>query len=117
MVKRTPTSPFLLIPIFYFVRTDPETGYKLLENLSDVFQTALTAGEFVSLADELRYVRAYLTLEQARLEERLQVDWDVDESIVSHWQVPTLILQPIVENAIKHGISPKAEGGVVKIAV
>ncbi|MEM7113464.1 MAG: histidine kinase [Chloroflexota bacterium] len=103
--------------ILYFVRTNPDTGYKLLENLSELFQNALTAGEFVLLADELRYVRAYLALEQARLEDRLQVEWSVDESIVSRWHVPTLILQPIVENGVKHGIAPQPNGGTLHITI
>jgi sensor histidine kinase YesM len=78
----------------------------------------------VSLQDELDYVEAYLALEKARFDERLQIQWSIQQtqganqptSILDH-PVPTLILQPIVENAIVHGIAPKTEGGKVSISI
>jgi sensor histidine kinase YesM len=103
--------------IRYFVRTDPETARGLLLNLSEVFQRALRAGEFVSLQDELRYAEAYLALEKARFDERLHIEWSIPNTDLFDHLVPTLILQPIVENAIVHGIAPLAEGGMVKITI
>ena len=100
--------------IRYFVRTDPETARRLLLNLSEVFQRALRSGEFVPLRDELSYVKSYLALEKARLDERLQVEWIVPgEDHLDH-PVPTLILQPIVENAVVHGIATESGGGTVR---
>jgi signal transduction histidine kinase len=106
--------------IRYFVRIDPEAARRLLLNLSEVFQRALRSGEFVPLQDELSYVEAYLALEQARLDRRLRVEWlppveALRKSPLREQLVPTLILQPIVENAIVHGVSKKPEGGTVRI--
>lgn len=118
--------------IRYFVRTDAEAARRLLLNLSEVFQRALRSGEFVPLRDELSYVEAYLALEGARLGERLRVEWVLEphehsqdggqsgqagESGLMDHQVPTLILQPIVENAIRHGVAKRPEGGSVRITV
>ena len=107
--------------IRYFVRTDPDTARRLLLNLSEVFQRALRSGEFVSLKDELSYVEAYLALEQARLDERLQVEWLLPRDEKGHLAlpedqpVPTLILQPIVENAVRHGVAKRTGGGRVRV--
>jgi signal transduction histidine kinase len=103
--------------IRYFVRTDPETARKLLLNLSEIFQRALRAGEFVALRDELSYVEAYLALEEARLGERLRVAWSIPDETCMEALVPTLILQPVVENAVVHGIAVRPESGTVSIAV
>jgi LytS/YehU family sensor histidine kinase len=103
--------------IRYFVRTDPETARRLLLNLSEIFQRALRSGEFVPLRDELSYVEAYLALEKARLGDRLNVEWAIETETWLDHPVPTLILQPIVENAVIHGIARKPEGGTVRITI
>jgi signal transduction histidine kinase len=104
--------------IRFFVRTDAETARRLLLNLSQVFQSALKSGDFVPLRAEIDTVKAYLALEQARLEERLQVTWSFDEdSPLLECLVPTLILQPIVENAVVHGLAPKPGGGALTIRI
>ncbi len=103
--------------IRYFVRTDPETARRLLLHLSEVFQSALRSGEFVPLQDELSYVESYLALEKARLDERLRIDWIIRAQQHLDHPVPTLILQPIVENAVIHGIAPKPDGGTVRITI
>jgi signal transduction histidine kinase len=103
--------------IRYFVRTEPESARRLLLHLSEVFQRALRSGDFVSLRDELGYVKSYLALEKARLDERLQVEWDARVEDHLDQLVPTLILQPIVENAVVHGIATKSEGGTVHITI
>jgi LytS/YehU family sensor histidine kinase len=108
--------------IRYFVRTEPDAARRLLLNLSEVFQRALRSGEFVTLRDELSYVEAYLSLEKARLDQRLEVVWSppleqLAESPLAEGRVPTLILQPIVENAVVHGVAQKPEGGVLRIHV
>ncbi len=103
--------------IHHLVRTQPETARNLLLDLSDLFQHTLRAGDFVPLSRELEHVRAYLALEQARLTKRLNVMWAILAEDKLETPVPTLILQPIVENAIVHGIAPKPEGGTVSILV
>jgi signal transduction histidine kinase len=103
--------------IRYFIRTDPSQARDLLTSLSELFQRALSAGEFVPLREEISHVEAYLSLEQARLDERLQVIWTNLARGALEAPIPTLILQPLVENAVIHGISPKPEGGVIHIVV
>ena len=103
--------------IRYFVRTDPSTARRLLLSLSEVFQKALRSGELVALRDELSYVEAYLELEQARLGGRLTVHWQLPNAKLLETPVPTLILQPIVENAVIHGISKRTQGGQVSIRI
>ena len=103
--------------IRYFIRTEPQTARELLANLSEIFRRALYAGEFVTLADEILNIKAYLALEKARLDERLQIVWNVEQEIDSDMMIPTLILQPIVENAIIHGIAPQPEGGTLHITI
>lgn len=112
--------------IRYMIRTDPETARRLLLNLSEIFQRTLRSGEFVPLRDELSYVEAYLSLEKARLNERLRVVWGgvlqpeaplQTETPLLDQPVPTLTLQPLVENAVIHGIGKKKEGGTVTITV
>ena len=109
--------------IRYFVRTDSEAARRLLLDLSEVFQRALRSGEFVPLQDEMSYVQAYLSLEQARLGDRLQVEWlwngeaeEGEDESLREQPVPTLILQPIVENAVLHGIAKKTGGGMVRVS-
>jgi hypothetical protein len=97
--------------IHHLVRTQPETARSLL------LEHTLRAGDFVPLRQELEHVRAYLALEQARLTKRLNVMWAVLAEDKLDTPVPTLILQPIIENAIVHGIAPKSEGGTVSILV
>ena len=103
--------------IRYFVRTDPEAARHLLLNLSAVFRRALGAGEFVTLSDELEHVRASLALEKARLGERLRVVWDIRAGEWLEQRVPALILQPVVENAIIHGVAQRPQGGTVRITI
>ena len=103
--------------IRYFVRTDPEEARQLLLRLSEVFQRVLHSGEFVSLADEIAYAEAYLALEQARMGERLRVEWIRPEGELLEVQVPALVLEPLVENAVVHGLAPKPEGGTLRVVV
>lgn len=101
--------------IRYFIRTDPDKARTLLTRLSQIFQRVLHAGETIPLRDEIETVEAYLELESARLEERLNVIWtNLAESSLDA-PVPSLILQPIVENAVVHGIAPKPDGGTIHI--
>jgi two-component system LytT family sensor kinase len=84
-------------------------------NLADIFRYFLeTRKTMVPLAEEMRIVRAYLDIERLRLGDKLQVDIDVAPE-AEQVSIPILSVQPLVENAIKHGIAPLAEGGRVSI--
>ncbi|MFM8392653.1 MAG: sensor histidine kinase, partial [Acidobacteriota bacterium] len=72
------------------------------------------AGELVTLGDEIELIESYLAVERARFEERLRVEIDVPPALLKV-RLPALLLQPLVENAIKHGISPSRRGGALRI--
>lgn len=103
--------------IRYFVRTQPDKARDLLLSLSEIFQRSLKSGDFVTLKEELAYVEAYLALEKARLDERLNIQWVLPDERVLELMVPTLILQPLVENAVIHGVAKKTEGGTLSITI
>lgn len=97
------------------VRVDPERAESVLEDLAELFRTALAeAGTSVSLAEEIELARRYLAIEQVRFGARLVVQWQVDARVGSA-QVPPLVLQPLVENAVRHGIESAPEGGTVVV--
>jgi two-component system LytT family sensor kinase len=96
-------------------RTDPEEARRLLVRLSDFFRYSIRQdGHFADFAQEYFFVRTYLALEQARYGESLNVRFDVDPQVLSV-QVPVLTIQPLIENAVKHGLSEKVGGGTVSL--
>src|SRR3569832_698880 len=98
------------------VHEDPARAEAILEDLSDLFRHALMdSGESVTLADEIALARRYLDIEQVRFGERLQVEWSLDPQ-AGRARVPPLLLQPLVENAVKHGVEPSATGAQVKVS-
>ncbi len=98
-----------------FVRTDPERARDLLMEFADFTRYSLRRhGDFTTLADELRSIEQYLLLEQARYGERLRVVLRVAPEVLPV-QVPFLSLQPLVENAVKHGLEERAEGGTITV--
>lgn len=98
------------------VRHDPARAEAVLEDLADLFRHALAEpGESVTLSEEVALARRYLDIEQVRFGERLQVEWALDP-MAGGAKVPPLVLQPLVENAVKHGVEPSAEGAQVRIA-
>ncbi len=98
------------------VRRDPARAEAMLEDLSDLFRHALIdQGESVTLAEEVTLARRYLAIEQVRFGERLRVEWSLDERAGSA-RVPPLFLQPLVENAVKHGVEPSDTGAQLKIS-
>lgn len=95
-------------------RSDSDKARELLIHLSNFFRKNLrTNKEFVPLEQEIEHVNAYLAIEQARFGDRLKVKYEIDHKIKVY--LPPLILQPLVENAVKHGLLPKEEGGTVII--
>jgi len=101
--------------IGYLMRAAPDRAFGTLLDLTRLLRAVLKrSGDFVTLGQELELVRAYLAIESARFEDRLRTVIDVPPALLA-WQVPPLVLQPLVENAIKHGITLRAEGGEVSV--
>jgi len=99
--------------IVSFCRTEPETARTLLLNLSDVLRASfVNDGEYITLSKELDHVEAYLAIERARFGSRLNVEYDLKSA---DFALPPLVLQPLVENAIRHGIMPVPHGGTLRI--
>lgn len=97
-----------------FCRTKPDRARELLINLSTYFRNTLQCTDnFIRLHDELKHIHAYLELEKARFEDKLQIIITIPEDI--DCILPQFIIQPLVENAIKHGILPTEHGGVILI--
>ena len=89
---------------------------KTLLNLADIFRYSLSSKQqLVSLADEIDIVEAYLQIERLRLADRLTTRIEIDEGVRFN-RVPALSIQPLVENAVKHGVSRKADGGEVRVS-
>ena len=99
------------------IYSDRDAADAMLARLADFLRLTIDSGDeqLVPLRRELDFVRRYLDIEQIRLESRLRVQYDVAAE-ASDAQVPTLILQPLVENAIRHGVAPREEGGTIVIA-
>ncbi|HEY5994898.1 MAG TPA: histidine kinase [Gallionellaceae bacterium] len=97
------------------VRADPKRAETALEDMSDLFRMAMAhVDKLVPLKSEVDLARRYLALEQMRLGERLRVNWNTTD-LPDEAMVPPLILQPLLENAVYHGIEPLAEGGEIDI--
>lgn len=101
--------------IISYTRTDPQTASCLLVKLAEFFRKNIspTAAK-VPLSVELEHCEAYIAIEKARFEERLSIVYEIDDAALS-CNVPSLILQPLVENGVRHGILPKEGGGVIHI--
>ena len=100
------------------VRSDPVTAERAVEDLSELFRAALGAGQGEStLAEEIHLAERYLAIEALRLGERLRVDWQVAADAPGGLRMPRLVLQPLLENAVLHGIAPLAEGGEISIRI
>ncbi len=98
------------------VRAEPERAERLLEDLSELFRHALAeTQDAVPLWRELALAEHYLAIEQVRFGERLKVEWSLDEN-AAQARLPPLILQPLVENAVKHGVEPSPNGAVLRIS-
>jgi len=98
------------------VRAEPAKAETLLEDLSDLFRHALVdQGASVTLADEIALAQRYLAIEKVRFGDRLRLQWDLDPE-ADGARLPPLLLQPLVENAVLHGVEPSAAGAEVKIS-
>ncbi|NNE64306.1 MAG: histidine kinase [Gammaproteobacteria bacterium] len=95
---------------------EPDLAEQSIENLSDLFRASLAAEASVSLEQELTLTRSYIELESLRLGDRLKIDWQIP-SPLPKLNLPALTLQPLVENAIYHGIEPIYQGGTIQIRI
>jgi two-component system, LytTR family, sensor histidine kinase AlgZ len=103
--------------VLSLIRSEPKRAEEALEDLAELFRALMQDNRRLStLADELALCRQYLDLEQLRLGERLHIDWDI-AAMPGDALVPQLLLQPLVENAIYHGIEPGMEAGTVRICI
>jgi len=100
-----------------FIRTNPETARRLLKRLAAFFRHSLKRrGHWMTIEEELSYLHHYLVLEKARFREKLHIVRDIDANVLQY-RIPVLTLQPLVENSIRHGITPKIGKGTVKISI
>ncbi len=97
---------------------NPDAAERMISHLSDLLRLSFENLEVqeISLKQELEFLRKYLEIEQMRFEDRLKVDMDISPDTLDAG-VPNMILQPLVENAIKHGLAPRAGGGMIRIAL
>ena len=97
------------------VRLDPAKAEGVLEDLAELFRVAIAdTTESVSLGEEVELAQRYLDIEQIRFGNRLHVSWELDAEAGTA-RVPPLLLQPLVENAVRHGVEPSPEGGVIRV--
>ena len=106
-----------LTTIGHLIQEAPPRALETLYRLTGLLRVVLkrSEGDFTTVGEELELVESYLAIERARFEERLRVSIDVPRELVS-LRLPPFVLQPLVENAVKHGIAPRRKGGEVTIA-
>ncbi len=103
--------------VLSLVRTDPRRAEEALHDMADLFRVLMRDNrELAPLADEVELCRQYLELEQLRLGDRLGVEWNV-KNMPGDALVPPLVLQPLLENAVYHGIEPSSEPGIVSVNI
>ena len=96
-------------------RSDPVLAEQAVQDLADLFRASLSdQHQTITLEEELEVARTYQRIEELRLGPRLHIEWDVDR-LPRDARVPGLVLQPLIENAIYHGIEPRPEGGTVDV--
>ncbi len=97
------------------VRVDPARAEGVIEDLAELFRGVLADDNAaVSLTEEIELARKYLAIEQIRFGQRLSLEWDLDPAAGAA-RVPPLVLQPLVENAVRHGIEPSTSGGTIRV--
>ncbi len=101
--------------VLSLIRSEPARAEVALEELADLFRALMRDHRHLQpLADEIALCRQYLDLEKLRLGERLNVEWEV-EAVPADVTIPPLMLQPLLENAVYHGIEPSGEPGTIRI--
>ncbi|HWM42459.1 MAG TPA: histidine kinase [Burkholderiales bacterium] len=103
--------------VLALIRRDPQRAERALEDLADLFRTLMSdARTFVRLADEISLLERYAEIEQLRLGERLRITWELDDA-PDDALLPPLVLQPLLENAVYHGVEPGTEAGEVLVHI
>jgi len=103
--------------VLSLIRSQPKQAETALEDMADLFRVLMADNrELVPLAQEIALCRQYLALEKLRLNERLNIQWQID-NMPPDALIPPLILQPLLENAVYHGIEPLAGGGIINIQI
>ncbi len=99
------------------IRSDPKRAENALEDMADLFRMAMDEPrELVAVRKEVELARQYLAIEELRLGERLKVHWDT-QNVPPDALIPPLVLQPLLENAVYHGIEPLAAGGSINVRI
>src|SRR4051812_9203055 len=103
--------------VLALIRRDPKRAERTLEDLADLFRTLMAdARQFVRLADEISLLERYAEIEQLRLGDRLRISWELDAS-PSDALLPPMVLQPLLENAVYHGVEPGTGTGDVLVRI
>ena len=101
--------------VLSLIRQEPRRAERALEDMADLFRVLMADNrELTPLAREVELCREYLSLEELRLGDRLRVEWHIDK-MPGDAVIPPLVLQPLFENAVYHGIEPRTEPGVISI--
>ncbi|GLS27075.1 sensor histidine kinase [Marinibactrum halimedae] len=98
------------------VSIDPERAEQLVLDLSDLFRASMAEAALVPVSQEIQLGQQYLAVEQVRLDSRLSVSWSTQGEL-ERAVMPSLMLQPLLENAVYHGIEPLSQGGVIEVVV
>ncbi|MDP3678858.1 MAG: histidine kinase, partial [Methylotenera sp.] len=103
--------------VLSLIRSQPKQAETALEDMADLFRVLMADNrDLVPLAQEIALCRQYLALEKLRLDERLIIQWQIDD-MPPDAMIPPLVLQPLLENAVYHGIEPLANGGTITIQI
>ena len=103
--------------VLSLIRRDPRRAERALEDLADLFRALISDGRsLVRLADEINLIERYAAIEQLRLGDRLRMSWDLDSAPMDA-MMPALVLQPLLENAVYHGVEPGTGAGDVMVRV
>ena len=103
--------------VLSLIRSQPKRAETALEDMADLFRVLMSENrDLVPLAQEIALCHQYLDLEKLRLEDRLKITWQIND-MPSDAMIPPLILQPLLENAVYHGIEPMPEGGEIIVKI
>jgi two-component system, LytTR family, sensor histidine kinase AlgZ len=103
--------------VLSLIRKQPKRAEKALEDMADLFRVLMSENrDLVPLAQEINLCHQYLDLEKLRLEDRLKITWEI-KNMPSDAMIPPLIMQPLLENAVYHGIEPMPEGGEIMVKI
>ncbi|AEK62760.1 sensor histidine kinase [Collimonas fungivorans] len=105
--------------VLSLIRTEPRRAEAALEDLADLIRVLMRDGRaMTTLEKEIRLCRQYLSIEKIRLGERLKVQWEragISDDVIFRAQIPTLLLQPLIENAVHYGVEPSTEPALIRI--